>query len=37
MVSEKVTGVIMNDVEVARQYYGYGSYQKYYSYYHTKD
>lgn len=35
MVSQKLAGVVVNDVDLARQYYGYGygSYQKYYSYF----
>jgi len=36
MVSQKFMGVILNDVDVARQYYGYGTYSKYYSYYQSK-
>jgi capsular exopolysaccharide synthesis family protein len=38
MVSRKLTGIIVNDVDLAKQYYGYGygSYQKYYSYYGSK-
>jgi Mrp family chromosome partitioning ATPase len=39
MVSRKLTGIVVNDVDLAKQYYGYGygSYQKYYSYYDSKE
>jgi Mrp family chromosome partitioning ATPase len=39
MVSRKLTGVIVNDMDLAKQYYGYGygSYRKYYTYYESKD
>jgi capsular exopolysaccharide synthesis family protein len=39
MVSLNLKGVIVNDMDLAKQYYGYGygSYRKYYTYYESKD
>jgi capsular exopolysaccharide synthesis family protein len=39
MVSKKLIGVIVNDMDLAKQYYGYGygSYRKYYTYYESKE
>jgi Mrp family chromosome partitioning ATPase len=39
MVSRKLIGVIVNDMDLAKQYYGYGygSYRKYYTYYESKE
>lgn len=35
-VSARVTGIILNDEDVARRYYGYGNYKHYYSYYRSE-
>ncbi|MGD0829512.1 MAG: polysaccharide biosynthesis tyrosine autokinase [Terracidiphilus sp.] len=39
LVSQKLLGVIVNDMDLAKQYYGYGygSYRKYYTYYESKE
>ena len=39
MVSRKLIGIIVNDMDLAKQYYGYGygSYRKYYTYYESKE
>ncbi|MGA3372927.1 MAG: polysaccharide biosynthesis tyrosine autokinase [Terracidiphilus sp.] len=39
MVSRKLIGVIANDMDLAKQYYGYGygSYRKYYTYYESRE
>jgi capsular exopolysaccharide synthesis family protein len=39
LVSRKLLGVIVNDMDLAKQYYGYGygSYRKYYTYYESKE
>jgi capsular exopolysaccharide synthesis family protein len=38
-VSRKLTGIVVNDVDIAKQYYGYGygNHRKYYSYYVSND
>jgi succinoglycan biosynthesis transport protein ExoP len=32
-ISGRVAGIVLNDDDVAKRYYGYGSYKRYYSYY----